>query len=424
MRMAREALFSPTRWIFFFLTALATAYLFAFILLPTTFSRQLMAHFNVPKVTLSYAMTSYAYSLTLFLIPVSLLIDRYFQLWIFAAGLILTGLGALLFAHSSEIIHATLARAFMGLGATVGLTYSIKALSAWVGQSRRACFLALFIALQIALTLAIAWISHLLFQKNSWQKMLHFYGLCSFPLALLCLLFYRSTQNFPFQAPPLPSSEWWRAIRSLFDSSQVWFIGFATGIFLGVFLTFISKWGLPFFCLAYKLSFQQALCLVALVCLGFLAGAFFFSSMSTSLQKRKMFIPWGILISLLMLIIMIYPPYLPFQPMLLICFLCGFAGASGLLGYVVICEQNPFELTATAFASIYTFFGFAIIFTDPLISVFLEFESITAATPVATLRNFQIALFRMPIYIALSLLFSLFIRDTHAKQTNLGAVTR
>ncbi len=420
--MAQDVRFSFTRWIFFFLTVLATAYLFAFLLIPTTFSKELGAHFNVPKVTLSYAMTSYAYSLTLFLIPVSLLIDRYFHLWIFAVGLVLTGLGALFFAHSSDIIYAAMARALMGLGATVGLTYSIKALSSWIGPNRRPCFIVLFIALQIALTLVITWIFHLLFQKASWQKTLHVYGLCSFPLALLCLLFYRSTRNFPFQGRPLSFPEWWRAVCALFDSSQVWFIGFATGIFLGVFLTFISKWGLPFFCLAYKLSFQAALLLIALICLGFLAGTFFFSSMSTSLQKRKMFIPWGIVITLLMLIIMIYPPYLPFQPMLLICFLCGFAGASALLGYVMICEQHPFELTATAIASIYTFFGFAIVFTDPLISVFLEFEAVTATTPLAPLRNFQIALFRMPIYLALSLFFSLFIRDTHAKQTQLGAL--
>lgn len=410
----------PTRFpcglALFLLSILITAYVSVLGLIPTTFFELLRSDFNAPLPIFAYVMISYFYSFALFLIPVSFLIDRYSTRWLISLGILITGVGALLLTNSSSLISATIARVLMGMGATVGFSYAVKCLSDWFKPRRFALLFVLFGSLQFSLTFLLVFLLTQLLEIASWQQVIFVYGLCSLPLALLSFLLHCKTIKHSPPHLPTANFEWWREICRLFDSSQVWFIGAGTGTFLGALILFLSKWCVPFFFSAYAASPKQAGFLLTLFFLGYLLGSFFFGYMSTSLERRKMFIPWGILSTLLMLIIIVYPPYLPITSIMPISFLLGFTGAVGLLGYVVIHEQNRPQLTATAVASLSTFFIITIALSDPVIHILLELELETKGTLGYNLQNLQVPIFRIPIYLAFSLFFSLFIKETYAKQ--------
>lgn len=403
-------------WLFFALNLLLTAYVSTLMLIPLPLSGIFAQHFNFSNSTIAYAMTCYAYSFGVFLIPISLLIDRYSKKWLIALGVFVTGIGAVLLSQSIYLLTAIFARTLMGLGATVGFVHGVKCLSDWFAPKKFALLVALFGAFQLVLILlAISLFTHLL-RLVPWQPLLFYYGLCSVPLAVITLFSQSIEKKLapPFRLPI--SLNWKKSVCALFDSSQIWFIGATTGFFGGVVFVFVCKWSVVFFQTAYLVQETTAGYLILIFCLGYLIGSFFFSYMSNSLERRKMFLPWGLLATLLMLIIIIYPPYLPIDSMLMISFLFGFASASSLLGYTVIHEQNFPQLTATAIAGINAFFALAIAFTDPFVDFFLNFDPTNKQLLTYNLSDFQIALFRIPVYIGFCLFFSFFVRETNAKQ--------
>ncbi|MEM7174964.1 MAG: MFS transporter [Chlamydiota bacterium] len=403
-------------WVIFALNLLLVVYLSAPGLVPLAFSKKMLAYFNTSSSTLTYAMTCYFYSFGIFLIPVGLLIDRYPSQWIISLGTLIAGLGHVLLIQNSHLINMIIARGLIGLGATVGLSYAVKCLSDWFSPKKFALLLSIFISLKLFLMIALGSILTQFLQFIAWKKIIFSYGLCSIPLAFLIIFTKHIAKKEPSFSASTNNIPWNQAIRQLFDSSQIWFIGATTGFFFGVLLVFVSKWSIPFFQTAYAISAAKTSHFMIIFALGYFCGSIFFSYMSTSLRKRKMFVPWGILTSALMLIIIIYPPYLPINSIIMISFLFGFAGAAGLLGYVIIHEQNIPELTATAIASINVFFALAIAFTDPLVDSFLQIEQIAKGTSTYSLSEFQISLFRIPLYVLFSFFFSLFIRETRAKQ--------
>ena len=407
-------------WVLLFLNLLVTVYVSAFEVIPIAFSEKLITHFNVSISTFSYSMTCYFYAFGIFLIPVGILIDRYASQWLVLLGVLITGLGGIILAQSFHLVSVIFARMLMGLGATVGLIYGAKCLSDWFAPRKFAILLALFISLRLFFSLLVTFSLTQLLQLSTWQHILFYYGLCSIPLAFVILLshYLSKKRSAPFAlTTDIP---WNQTIRQFFDSSQIWFIGGATGFFFGVILVFIAKWSVPFFRTAYTVSTQTINYLVILFCLGYLCGSFFFSYMSTSLEKRKMFIPWGILTTLLMLVIIIYPPYLPINSVMFVCFLCGFASAASFLGYVIIHEQSIPQLTATSIAAINVSLATAFAFTDPLVSAFLELEPAIQGATTYSLSDFQVSLFRIPIYLIFPLFLSLFVRETRATQRALN----
>lgn len=406
----------------FLLSFIVTTYLFAFALIPLGFEAELMKRFPTSPSSISYAMTIYSYTLILFGIPIGILVDRYLHHFSLVLGPLFSALGALFFTLPHFLIGGIGSRLLMGVGASTGFSYGMKLIMTFFPEKVRDKWGVAFFALSFFFVFLFTLLSNQLLVFFHWDKYFYYYAAAGFCLSALSLPIAWKLSKHHF---PSPLSNVDCSLRKLFDSSQIWFIGIGSGIFLGVLYAFTIKWMPLFFEAVYEISSLAGKFCTALFWSGMLLGSFFFSYISDSLGKKKMFIPWGIFTALLMLILIIYPPYLSFASMVSICFLCGFGSSVAFLGITILCRQSPAEWIGAATASLMTFFSFAIAFTDPLITLFLRLENIIhQGKESLDAHKFQISLFRIPIYIGVSLLLSFFIREkplhkeSSSKETN------
>lgn len=71
-------------------------------------------------------------------------------------------------------------------------------------------------------------------------------------------------------------------------------MGIAVGLMIGPLFSFEALWSVSFLETVYKVPFNLAILFNFLFVIGYAVGAVFFGRVSTSLGRRKIFIPWGI----------------------------------------------------------------------------------------------------------------------------------
>lgn len=142
---------------------------------------------------------------------------------------------------------------------------------------------------------------------------------------------------------------------------------------------------------------------------------YFWKGFNLSREKKSLY-HLGTAISLLMLIIILYPPYLGIQITSICFFVLGFAASNINIGYTVVHEHNVPQVTATAVAVVNTFYALFAAISQSLIAVFLELGTKLHGSSEYTTWDFQISLIRLPVYIAIALIFSFFIKETFCKQ--------
>ncbi|MEM7174963.1 MAG: MFS transporter [Chlamydiota bacterium] len=403
-------------WVLFFLNTIVVAYTSSLEALPSLLSSQLTLFYNTKISTITYIFSFYYYAFIIFQIPAALLIDKYRTNFFITIAPLITGLSACLLAQSHTLITAGITRFFMGIGSALAFLHAIKCIADWFPAKTFAFRFGLFIAIELVLTVAVSALLNHLTLLLGWHQALIYFGIAG--LILTCLVFLitrRFQQNYEAYFQDRPSSLK-PLLRKLFDSSQMWVIGMSAGLSTGIIYAFLGRWAKPIFTLAYNLSALHAMALVLIANVGYVCGNLLFPYFSTLLKRRKTFIPCSLAITIIMLVVIVYPPYFTIYLVAICSFLLGFSISAANLGYVIIHEQNATQITATAIASINIFYSIAIAAFDGLITNFLRFETTARGATQYSLQDFESALFRLPIYFIFALIFSFFIRETHAEQ--------
>lgn len=363
----------------------------------------------------AFAMAGFFYAFALFQIPIGLLIDRFGSRVLPSIGILLCALGAIFFSQSTTPWQVGISRFVMGAGGAFSFLNALKLISNWFQPKRFAFLLGMFIALG---TLLITFL-RLLFSKLS--EMIHWQGaMLSFGLAgiIFACLFFFIVRDIPGSRYTVHSllgdkKRFWKDVKSVFNHPQTWVVGIAVGLMIGPLFSFEALWSVPFLETVYKIPKSLAILFNFLFVIGYAVGAIFFGGVSTSLGRRKIFIPWGIGFSLLMLIIILYPPYLGVQTTAISFFTLGFAASIVILGYASAHEMNPPHVTAVAIAVVNTFYAFFAAISQSLIGVFLQLGQKIEQFQA---HDYQISLIRLPIYLLIALIFSFFIKETYCKQ--------
>ncbi|MGE0198705.1 MAG: MFS transporter [Simkaniaceae bacterium] len=402
-------------WCILILSVLFNAYAYMLQSTPTIddFTQGSAAHLS----GLVYALSGYLYAFTLFQIPMGILIDRFGSRYFPSLGLLLCALGAILLSYSNSNGMIFFSKVIMGCGGAFSFINALKLISNWFQPKRYAFLLGLFIALD---TLGIILLkAFYLALKNhiEWRGATLMFGLSGLIFACVFFFVVKDSPGVQFSIhPPAKKEDLWKNIKQIFNNSQVWVIGITVGLLIGPLFSFEMLWSIPFVSKAYNAPFQIAALLNLLFVFGYGIGAMYFGRASTNLGRRKVFMPWGIGVTLLMMLVILYPPYMGINVTAVCFFVLGFAASTNNLGYVIIHELHVPQVTATAVAVVNTFYALFSAISQALIAVFIQLGSFMEKTGEVSLHNFQLSLIRLPVYVGISLLFSFFIKETFAKQ--------
>ncbi|MEM7175708.1 MAG: MFS transporter [Chlamydiota bacterium] len=402
-------------WFLFFLNVIFTGFASTLEVVPVSFLNQFISHFSIRLPVAIYTMSSYYYAFIILQIPIAILLDKYKPKWLVTGSLLITGIGCFLFAKSHQLLVAGIARFLMGTGSAFTFIYGLKSASDWFPLKNFAFRIGLFIALENLCNFILNHSFYHISVHIGWRKVSLVFSIISIALAMISFFFIHNRSG-PYCIVSDTKGEFRHGIRKLFDCSQMWVIGITTGLVIGALFSFIGRWGTSFLRTAYQATPFTILLFTITMYLGYTLGSAFFGYVSTSLQKRKMFIPWGILFAILMLILIIYPPYLSDAQIFCIFFALGLSISPVNLGYVTLCEQNIPQVKATAIAVIHTAYAIVIASSDLFTSILLELVTAIGGRSQYNLYDFQISFFSLPIYLTVALFFSFFIRETYARQ--------
>jgi len=309
-------------------------------------SPELTKELGISAASLGLLTSTYFLAFAATQVPAGMLLDRYGPRRIEPVLLLVAAGGALAFATSDGLAGLVFARALIGAGTAVCLMAPLKAISAWYPGNRQASLSGwIMVAGGSGALLATAPLAAAL-TVVSWRVV--FVALAVVTVAAAVLLFF----TVPDVPPPARAPGWaeqWRGVQRVFCSERFWWLCPLAATAMGSFMAIQGLWSVPW--LMEIDGYTRAAAAVHLLVLGIaiVVGYFGLGLFATRLAQRgigaRHLFALGFAISIGALALIttrtLAFTYLPWA-------LYGFGSAVNVLGFTVLNEGFPRELTARA----------------------------------------------------------------------------
>ncbi|MDQ8038790.1 MAG: MFS transporter [Rickettsiella sp.] len=408
-------------WIVIILSASFLFYKYILQVSPSIMTDELMREFQVHGIGLGNLAASFFYSFLIAQFFVGMLLDRFSPRLLTTVALLVCAFGAYSFSKADSLVLAGWARTLMGVGAAFATVSYMKMTSLWfkpnqfafVGGLLASAAMLGAITGQVPLSLIVSMLG--------WRNSLR---LCAILGLVLAVLFYLIGRDRPLQpkiqsvgvaAPKFSFRDVWTVLTI----KQNWLLTIYSGLAFSPIDAFAGLWCIPFLKEGYQLTHTHAAFFVSFIFFGLALGSPLLGLLSDRLGQRRYVMLGSGCVALVAVTTIIYSIHLPLWLLGSLLFLFGFSTGAFMLGFALGRELNKLTVAATIVALINTgdvIFG---AFTEPLIGKLLDIGwngKISAGIHYFSMMDYRRALTILPLYILLSIVLLLFIRESNTKQ--------
>lgn len=350
------------RWLAF--GALATIFLLANLhrLSTAVLSEQLTADFDTSAAQLGTLHASFFYIYAAIQIPTGVLADRYGPRYVGSTGAVVLSAGAVSFAMADGYVVALLSRALIGTGSGVIFVSILRFCANWYEAAE--------FATMTGLTGAVAGLGSILATTPlalavgavGWRTTVLGLGGVGFVGAVGVFALARKSpagaglepiEGVPEQ-PSVTLRETGGHLRTLLYDLDQWLVSFVFFATMGMLLTLIGLWGIPYLVVVYGLDVTTASYYTLLGSVGTFLGPPLVGRFSDAIENRVL--PMSVSLGLLTLAIAIIPVFgkPPLPAVAGSYFLCGFLFGGAMLGFTIVKERYPAEASGVATAAVNT----------------------------------------------------------------------
>ncbi len=426
---SQETLRYPVRaWSIWLLSAAFMFYKYVIEVSPSVMTSTLMKAFNIGGVELGNFAACYFYAYMFLQIPAGLLLDKFGPRKTTTLAIILCAAGTWMFAGAESLLSANIGRFLTGIGAAFAVVNCLKLTSNWFPAKQFAFMAGLMMTM--AMLGAVGGQSPLagFIEKSGWRYAMQALAIAGLVLAVIFWLVVRDKS-------PDHRKDWHIAstrisllasLKEALKNPQSWWLSLYSGFAFAPVMVFGGMWGVSFIETAFHLSDDLAVQrdlaaqMVSLIFIGFAVGAPTFGWLSDRLGRRRIVMTWGTLLSLAAISAVIYAPGPSERMLAFLMFVFGFAISSFLLCFTMIREINSPILAATAIGFMNAFDALVGAISDPLAGKFLDTAwggQLVDGIRVFSIEAYQSAFLIIPLYLILSLLMLIKIRETHCNPT-------
>ena len=373
---------------------------------PAVMIPQLAKAFDVSALGVSNILGTYYYTYSITSLIAGILLDRMGAKYVVSAGMVILGIGCLLFSVPQEGA-AYLGRLLQGAGSAFAFTGAVYLASHGLPARR--------LATAIGVTQCVGMLGGTAGQLvvGGWManglSIPQFWGRVGIVVILVAAGLWWST---PKETPQTPQGKANGGILStykiVFSNPQSYLCGLAAGLLFVPTTVGDMVWGVRFFETDKLFSFSDAVFVISMVPLGWVFGCPLLGWIADRLGRRKPVYLGGAAIMLIGFAQLIYLPTL--LPSWLTLFILGVASGAAMIPYTIIKEVNPDEVKGSATGAI-NFLTFGV--TAAIGPVFAgQFGKTLGAQSVDTAAHFRHAgLFWIGILIA-ALAVGTLLRET------------
>lgn len=384
----------------------------------------LLKDFHIDAPVLATISDKYFLANILFLFPAGMVLDqvstRKLILWsMFTSVLCTFG-----FAMADAVWQMKLARFITGIAGSFCLLSAVRLASRW--------FLPRQMALVVGLIVTFAMVGGMIAQTPliyvinllgwRWAVALDAaFGLLLLGVIYLFVQDYPCKDQFHGESPvvhPAPrGKEFWLALTQTMRQPQNWLCGLYTSLMnLPIFLLG-AIWGIFYLTQVRHLTDHDASLATFSLFVGVIIGSPTAGWFSDTLRRRKLPMVLGAIASLVVVLLLMWLPTLTTLMAIWLFFLIGFTTSTQIISYPLIAESNPLNVTATAegLASTLIMAGG---FTQDLFALLMQANwdhHYVNGVPFYSATNYLVGMSIMPIAFVLSLVLTLFLRESNCR---------
>jgi len=265
------------------------------------FNEEAISQFHIGSAEYSFFIAIFYLGYAFMQIPFGYLADgkRYQNpIYIFIG---IGGLATLFIFFTNSYCIAVLLRLFIGIGAAASMVAITQTLKQYFNTYYKYLFGAI---VSIGLLLYAALVYILSSQQDSIKFAYYLIGIVSIVISIILVFFVEK----PLFASKLPTMNKLVAISNI--DKEVFILSIISMLFSGVMAGFVDAWGQEYLRLSFKLDYQEASLLIALIISGFATGSLLLPALAKTEKYCKRLI-WGcgMLICSIMTFIIIAPSF-------------------------------------------------------------------------------------------------------------------
>ncbi len=391
---------------------------------PSVIQDNLIQAFHIKACEFGALAACYYWAYTPMQLPAGMIYDKYGARAVLSIACLTAVIGLAIFATADTYFVAAMGRLLIGFGTAFAYIGVLKLASLWLPANR--------FATVAGFTNAIGMISGALSQKYltkaveyyGYQQALNFALIIGVTLSIFIFLIIRSRPKVLLHADfipaPLNTKQLFAALKVIATNKQMWIIGFIGCLLYLPASVFLDVWGIPYLKSVYQLTAEQAVGITSATFMGWIISGPIIGGLSDKFKRRRLpLVVTGALAAILLCIVFYLPGGVSFGLLPLIFFSIGFCCGSHPLCFALGKENNPLQISGTAVAvtNMLIMAGGAVF--QPVVGLLLDLHTTSPlganGLPVYAPADYTFALSVVPIGVAIGLVLSFFLKETHCQ---------
>ena len=341
-------------WFIFILGALFYCYEYFLRIMPSVMYADIMRVFSINGLLFGSLSVFYYYAYTPMQPIVGILMDRYGPRRLLTIACLLCAIGSYLFAETSHLSIAEIARFIIGFGSAFAFVGILKLITIWF-PPRQFAFLS---GLAAALGSSCAMLSEVslstMIDTLGWRNTILFSAALGVGLTLVIYFVVRDHNKYEDHSESEPHyvnfKQVFIELWLLLKNKQIWINGMIAGLLYLPVTTFAELWGYPYFHQAYHFSKHLAAEAVSVLFLGFTLGAPLMGFISDKIRSRRKPLMFGALTAAVLFMLLLFLPGLSEAEVFVLLFVSAMCYGTQVIVFAIACEVSPKHARGSAIA--------------------------------------------------------------------------
>lgn len=407
-------------WLICGLGALYYCYEYLLRISPSVMTQELMRMYHLTATEVGLFSAYYYHAYVPLQIIVGLLMDRYGPRRLLTIACMFCAFGTFLFASGYSLHVAEAGRFLVGFGSAFAFVGALKLATIWLPPHRFALVSGIITCLGMVGAMIGDIILRSFVDQVGWQATIYASAAIGVMLTVVIWTIIRDakSQEVQFHTQSLNFSGLFFGLWGAFKNPQIWLNGLI-GLLLYLSLSaFAELWGIQYLEQSHGFSKSAAANANSLVFLGWAVGGPLWGWLSDSIRLRRLPILFASIFAAVIVSVILYVPELSAIQLYVLLFAFGVASSVQVLVFAIAREATSMKMAGTAIALTNFFVMVGGNVFQPVVGKLLDMKwsgTMMDGVRVYSPEAYQYALGVLPVGIALAIVITFFIRETHAE---------
>lgn len=394
---------------------------------PSVMHHELTNNFGLNATQFGLFTTLYYLAYTPMQLPAGMIYDKFGPRAVLFSACLIAVIGLSIFISTDDFYLAGLGRFLIGLGGAFSYIGTLKLASIWLPKNR--------FAIAAGSTTAVGMLSGALSQTYltklltvvSYQSALSSALFIGILLSVMLVILIRNKPNVSnlassgliSESEPIDTRQLLKAVKHIISNRQMWLIGIIGCLLYLPASVFLDLWGIPYLKVVYQLTPEEAASITSVTFYGWILGGPVIGAISDHLERRKLPLMLTGALAAILLCVVFYFPGLTISQLYILLFIAGFCCGAHPLCFALGKENNPLQISGTAVAITNMLIMMGGVIFQPVVGLLLDYHAgissgLIGATNYSA-NDYTFAMSVVPAGVALGILLSLFLKETHCE---------